>query len=54
MEDVGEALDSEESEASSIISKDASEYEDSVYSTEDEEKMVEELYRERNNRCVIL
>ena len=49
-----EDSDEDESDISSIISKDASEYSDSDYSTEDERQWVEDMEEERRENCVIL
>jgi hypothetical protein len=45
--------DSDESETSSIVSKGASQYSDSEYSSGDERQMAYDLEQERRDHCVI-
>jgi hypothetical protein len=45
--------DWDESETSSIVSKGASEYSDSEYSSGDERQMANDLEQERRHHCVI-
>jgi hypothetical protein len=49
-----EDSDEDESDESSIVSKGASEYSDSDYSTGDERQWVDDMEQERRENCIIL